>query len=480
MASGLECKLSLKFDVDKGQYGVKYIHLESLFGHLSHSPEATNIKLNEYKYDPTNTEKKVTGTATLLAGKVTVRISLKPCVLHLHSADEGAYLPVNLTYKRGIKIQSVNIPPAERDVAFEPLQHSAYITYHHQGTDTGLRFKVMATGDQVASQNNNGCIKPFALNNQLSPDPFNIRLPVMFDHDINAEGDCKMIPRIALDTIMQSPFRGEIEYISSATLSQQPFMLFREAKSGVVFKIQSVELWLHGIASMAEGELIEVSLEKHPENTDLYRPELCHFWHITALHSPNIPSLFEPKAYDCSVMTDWHSLGKANILENTNTIARLSIFSRGAFIQFALSHTIQGALLVSKHVLIASGYQGLSQGSALNVSLAVNPSHHTERILPVVATRLHSVPNVSKGVTRICELVNGQLTAKSQNNFDELERITFTFYDPINNQNVIGTLSKQSYASIVGEMAHFKVTALVKSNPWQCFVDRFIDMERIL
>ena len=177
-------------------------------------------------------------------------------------------------------------------------------------------------------------------------------------------------------------------------------------------------------------------------------------------------------------MTDWHSSGKANILEKYQCKRIPQHFQQGAFIEFALTQTIQGALLVSKHVMADVGYHSLARGSALNLSLAINPSHDAKGVLPVVATRLHSVPSDSEEVTRVCELVKGRLTPNSRSRFDELKCLTFKFDDCNTGKEVTGWLSKSEFGVIAHDMADYKVTAIVRISPWEFVIDKVLEMER--
>ena len=91
------------------------------------------------------------------------------------------------------------------------------------------------------------------MKNQLAPKSFNTRLPSRLTTSSTLK-DIKI--RELRDTIMQSPFRGKSNIY--LPLPYPNPHAFREAKSGVVFKVQSVELWL-GL-QVWRGERIEVSL----------------------------------------------------------------------------------------------------------------------------------------------------------------------------------------------------------------------------
>ena len=116
MASGLECKLSLKFDVEQGQYCVKHIHLQELFTHLVDSPESTYMILNEFVHDTAHSAKYITETV-MLAGKITMRASLPrfQCITLPMKAHDSLFV----CHMMHASIFSLLIFPSERD-AFVP------------------------------------------------------------------------------------------------------------------------------------------------------------------------------------------------------------------------------------------------------------------------------------------------------------------------------------------------------------------------
>lgn len=282
--------------------------------------------------------------------------------------------------------------------------------------------------------------------------------------------------------IMRSPFTGWIEYVCSTEIAKQPFLVFKDETSQIIFKVQTIEFVLFGVCGFTPGERINVSLQKYPENKHEYHEEKHHFWHLTALHFPIIKAIFKKGEYACSVFSDWHSFGRINILQNYQFDALPHYYKYAAILSYPLSNNMTGALLMSKHMLLQLGYSTLKRHDTLTASLDLSSTHHsalTNSLLPVVVNKCVSPPVQTTPTTRVCELIEGRLTAKSHKAFSTANLLSFAFKDAKTNEKIYGKLSKAQFGDLAFNMQDYKITAIVNIHLSRLFLKEFLTMERL-